>query len=283
MKYPNLLIMKLFLNLNLLVALACLNVSFAKDITFDFSDDLLTHQVSFNSETDNITQEEFDKIDLFISQITAVDVSEISILGTGNETLSLQRAEFVKAILTDYEINEYLISTVNTKEEDMLTPLELELLNATDTINEKVVIAVTTRRLVAGSFFSDDMTPGETFNIENLKFDAGLRYVTEESMPILEDLADFLVSRKDIYFTVQGHVCCVDYGVDARDDETGARNLSVMRAQFVHNYLVEKGVDEDRISYEGLQGNYSLGRSSEEDRRVELLIRKVGGDNTSAY
>lgn len=274
--------MKLFLNLTILIALAYTNISFANNIS-DFSNNLLTHQVSFDAETNSITQEEFDKIDLFINQITSVDVSEISILGTGNEETSIQRAEFVKSILTDYEINEYLISTINTKETETLTPFELELVNATNTINEKVVIAVTTRRLVAGSFFTDDIATGETFNIENLKFDAGLRYATQESMAILDDLADFLVSRPDIYFTVQGHVCCVDYGVDARDNETGTRNLSVMRALFVHNYLIEKGVDENRISYEGLQGNYSLGRSSEEDRRVELLIRKAGNDNTSAY
>lgn len=275
--------MKTFLNLKLLIAILCLNFSFANTISFSTESDFLTHQVSFNSEADYITQEEFDKIDTFINEIASIDVAEISIIGIGSEELSLQRAEFVKQIFTDYEINEYLISTVNAIDATSLTPTEKQLLTTSNTLAEKVVVTVTRRRLVAGSFFADDISVGEKFNIENIKFDAGLRYATEESMAILEDLAVFLVSRKDIYFTIQGHVCCVDYGVDARDDETGDRNLSIMRAKFVHNYLIEKGVDQNRVSYEGLQGAYSLGRTPQEDRRVEILIRKVKGSDQSAY
>lgn len=279
--------MKTFLNLNLLIALLYVNFSFSSDklSSFNFDGEFITHQVSFKSDADHLTQEEFDKIDTFISEIIDIDIERISIVGseTDSEELSLRRAELVKQIIADYDVNDYLISTLNNKEEQTLTPFELELLNALDALNEKVVIVVAPRRLVAGSFFADDVAPGEKFNIENIKFEAGLRYPDEDSMEILEDLASFLTNRQDIYFTVQGHVCCVDPGVDARDDETGDRNLSVVRAKFVHDYLVEQGVNEDRVSYEGLAGNYGLGRSDEEDRRVEILIRRVEGMTGSSY
>lgn len=279
--------MKTFLNLNLLIVLLYVNFSFSSDklSSFNFDGEFITHQVSFKSDADHLTQEEFDKIDTFISEIIDIDIERISIVGseTDSEELSLRRAELVKQIIADYDVNDYLISTLNNKEEQTLTPFELELLNALDALNEKVVIVVAPRRLVAGSFFADDVAPGEKFNIENIKFEAGLRYPDEDSMEILEDLASFLTNRQDIYFTVQGHVCCVDPGVDARDDETGDRNLSVVRAKFVHDYLVEQGVNEDRVSYEGLAGNYGLGRSDEEDRRVEILIRRVEGMTGSSY
>lgn len=284
---PNLLIMKTFLNLNLLIAFLCANVSFSaeKPTNFDFDGHLMTHQVEFQSEAENITQEEFDKIDSFISEIADIDINQISIIGseTTDEELVTRRTELVREIITDYNFSDYLISTLNDKEEEELSPRELELLNRLDALNEKVVIVVAPRRLVAGSFFEDDIAPGEKFNIENIKFDAGLRYVSKETMPLLEDLADFLTNRQDIYFTIQGHVCCVDPGIDARDEETGERNLSRMRAKFVHDYLIEQGVHEDRISYEGLAGNYSLGRTEEEDRRVEIYIRRVEGMAGSAY
>lgn len=277
--------MKTFLHV--LIAFLCSNFSISAEklSSTSFDEGLITHQVSFNSESENISQEEYDKIDSFVSEILEIDIEQISIIGseTSNKNLTVKRAELIKGIIIDYDVNDYLISTLNNKRQNELTPYEVELLNQLDALNGKVVIVVSPRRLVAGSFFADDVAPGEKFNLENIKFDGGLRYVTKDSMEVLEDLADFLANRQDIYFTIQGHVCCVDPGVDARDDETGARNLSAVRAMYVHDFLIEEGVHEDRISYEGLLGNYSLGRSEEEDRRVEILIRRVEGMEGNSY
>lgn len=103
-------------------------------------------------------------------------------------------------------------------------------------------------------------------------FQTGYSDVLEESSKTLEDLAEILLARKDIYFTIQGHVCCTQYSRDAIDRKTKKRNLSVARAKFVYDYLVKKGVDPKRMKYVGMRRKFPLGGEPKYDRRVEILI-----------
>ena len=61
-------------------------------------------------------------------------------------------------------------------------------------------------------------------------FKTGYSYVEKESLPVLEKMAKALRERDDIYFTIQGHVCCTRNERDAVDKGTGKRNLSLARA-----------------------------------------------------
>jgi len=67
-------------------------------------------------------------------------------------------------------------------------------------------------------------------------------------------------------------VCCTDGVIDAIDKRTKERNLSVARAKFVYEYFLEKGIDKDRMSYEGLAHRFPLGGSVDKDRRVEIVV-----------
>ena len=103
----------------------------------------------------------------------------------------------------------------------------------------------------------------------------GLRYLNDDSTKTLKELAAFLVKRKDIYFTVQGHVCCTRNGEDSRDKETQLKNLSVVRAQFIRDYLVKQGVEAYRIDFVGLAGKYNLDQEAKDDRRVDIYIKRI--------
>ncbi len=59
-------------------------------------------------------------------------------------------------------------------------------------------------------------------------------------------------------------------------------DLSVRRALLVYNYLIERGIAEDRLSYNGY-GNWEMrypkatsAKETEANRRVEIRILKTG-------
>jgi len=247
------------------------------------SEDLITHEVFFNTDKYDLTSEESQKLIAFIKEIKDIDIDRISIRGfcddrgTDNYNLALsdRRANAIKQIIANYKINQSLIVNVNGEGEVGLTTSEQALFNQLRTLNRKVIIVVSPKKMIARSFYSDDVSPGKTFSIKNLNFKMGLRYLNPESTETLKELAAFLVKRKDIYFTVQGHVCCTKNGLDSRDKETKKRNLSVVRAKFIHDYLVKQGVEPSRIKYEGLAGQYNLGNTDKEDRRVDIHIRYI--------
>ena len=78
--------------------------------------------------------------------------------------------------------------------------------------------------------------------------------------------------KESFSFIIQGHVCCTEGDLDAIDRRTKERNLSVARAEYVYNYFIEKGIDKNRMSYEGLAHRFPLGGSEDKDRRVEIVI-----------
>ena len=110
-------------------------------------------------------------------------------------------------------------------------------------------------------------------------FKTGYSTVTTESKKILEDIAKSLVERTDIYFTIQGHVCCTQYSRDAVDRKTKKRNLSEARAKYVYDYLAKKGVNKKRMRHMGMRRKFPLGGDPKYDRRVEILITHVDKDN----
>lgn len=111
--------------------------------------------------------------------------------------------------------------------------------------------------------------------MENILFKTNYSYIHGKSYKSLRTLAKYLKENENIIFKIQGHVCCVDHGRDAIDLKTGKRNLSVMRAKFVYDYLAKNGVAKKRMRYEGYGSKYPLGGDPKMDRRVEILVTYV--------
>lgn len=85
-----------------------------------------------------------------------------------------------------------------------------------------------------------------------------------------------MVEENNLYFTIQGHVCCTQNSRDAVNRKTNQRNLSLARAKFIYDYLVKKGVNKRRMRYVGMRRKFPLGGDPKLDRRVEILITYVG-------
>jgi outer membrane protein OmpA-like peptidoglycan-associated protein len=269
--------------------------------SFVFSQQELTQEVYFETDKYDIPSTEENRLLLFISNLSDIDIESISIFGfcddiganSYNLKLSQQRADAIKVIFSNNEISEDLITNVDGKGEILLkivnekNVLKIRGLNRKveiivkakppkPLVEEKKEAVVEVKKKDAPELLKGDLKVGDKIVFENILFKTGYRVVMPESKKILETIAKILIERKDIYFTIQGHVCCTQNARDAIDRKTKLRNLSEARAQYIYDYFVKKGVDKKRMKHIGLRRKFPLGGDPKFDRRVEILITYVG-------
>tara|TARA_R110001592_G_scaffold72678_4_gene221736 strand:- start:3802 stop:4641 length:840 start_codon:yes stop_codon:yes gene_type:complete len=262
-----------------------------------FSQKELTHEVYFETDKYDILITEENRLLLFISTLADMDIESISIFGfcddigasDYNLILSQERANAIKAIFANNEISESLITNVDGKGEILLKIVNEKDILKIRGLNRKVEIIVKPKppkievvqeespikKKDVPEIIKGELKVGDKIVFENILFKTGYSTVVPESKKTLESIAKSLVERNDIYFTIQGHVCCTQYSRDAVDRKTKQRNLSVARAKYVYDYFVKKGVNKKRMKYAGLRRLFPLGGDPKLDRRVEILITYV--------
>ncbi len=108
----------------------------------------------------------------------------------------------------------------------------------------------------------------KTLILEGVNFETGQSTLTQESETILNGVAESLIANDTIRVQVTGHT-----------DNTGSRalnrRLSLARAEAVRQYLISKGVPEDRLTARGMGPDQPVAsnRTAEgraQNRRVEL-------------
>jgi len=244
---------------------------------------ILSHEVFFDTDKYELTSEQYNKLTAFVKELKNIDIDRITIHGfcddrgskDYNLKLSDKRAQAIKKLITDFKIGQTLIAKSIGKGEVDLTTEEQALFNQLRTQNRKVIIVVAPKKLIADSFYGEDLKTGDVIALKTLNFKMGYRFLNPESVKPLKELAAFMVKRKDIYFTIRGHVCCTENGKEAMNRETRKRDLSSARAKYIYNYLVKQGVDKSRIKFQGLKGMYNLGKEAKDDRRVDFLVRYI--------
>lgn len=120
---------------------------------------------------------------------------------------------------------------------------------------------------------------GQTLLLKNVYFPPGSHYIKPESYETLEMLYKILLENPTIRISIEGHVCCVPMEApDANDIDTNEPMLSFNRAKSIYLYLVDKGIQENRLLYTGFGKRFPVVaiEKSEEDaeknRRVEVRI-----------
>lgn len=258
----------------------------------------IRHEVYFDTDKHKVRETEYNRLLLFLQELQDKDVEKISIYGfcddrggdTYNLVLSQKRADAIKIVLTDNEIDGSIISNVDGKGEILLNVVNSEDTEVIRGLNRKVEILVFVLPKVkeikvieevkpeekkATEVLKGDLKIGDKVLLENILFETGYSNVLEESKPILNELANVLKNREDIYFKIQGHVCCTLNSRDAIDLKTKKRNLSLSRAKYIYNYLAEQGVDKKRMKYVGMRRKFPLGGDPKFDRRVEIVITYI--------
>ncbi|MCB4807242.1 OmpA family protein [Tamlana sp. 62-3] len=267
-----------------------------------FSQENLKHEVYFETDEFVVPNTETNRLLLFISKLTDVDIETISIFGfcddrgadTYNLKLSQQRAEAIKTIFSENEISESLITNVDGKGEILLKIVEEKNLLKIRGLNRKVEIIVTPKppkpvvkaveiiqppkeKTVVEKI--NESVKGDKIIFKDILFKTGYATVTPATKKNLTAIAEALANRPDIYFTIQGHVCCTKYSRDAIDRKTKLRNLSEARAKYVYDYFAKKGVDKKRMRHLGMRRKFPLGGDPKFDRRVEIVINYVDNAN----
>ncbi|WJJ97036.1 OmpA family protein [Algibacter luteus] len=266
---------------------------------FGFSQNKLTHEVYFDTDKYEVPSTEENRLLLFISSLNDVDIESISIFGfcddrgadTYNLILSQQRADAIKAVFANNEISETLITNVDGKGEILIKIVEEENLLKIRGLNRKVEIIVKPKQPKVKEVVKEkkpkekgvvdlikESTKGDKILFKNILFKTGYASVTPDSKKTLESIAKALLERDDIYFTIQGHVCCTQNTRDAVNRKTKKQNLSEARAKYVYDYFANKGIDKKRMRHLGMRRKFPLGGDPKFDRRVEILITHVGDE-----
>ena len=262
----------------------------------------LKHDVYFNTDEYDVPLTEENRLLLFISSLDTIAIDKISIYGfcddrgtnDYNLELSQNRADAIKDMFSSYGIDKSLITNVNGKGEILLKVLNEDEVHKIRGLNRKVEIIVkpkdktketakpevtTTatkdKKVTTQDIANGTVKKGDKIRLENISFKTNYSYVTSDSKKTLEELAKILVAKKNIYFTIQGHVCCTQNSRDAVDKKTQKRNLSVARAKYIYDYLARKGVDKKRMKYVGMRRKFPLGGDPKYDRRVEIVITYI--------
>ena len=139
------------------------------------------------------------------------------------------------------------------------------------TIKDSVKIALPKQK----NLLTDSILVGDKITLENILFEGGLRKLLAVSYKSLDQLVATLKSKPQYHIMILGHVCCAEPGLDGIDNQTGIRNLSVVRAQTIYNYLVRNGIDEKRLQSKGMKGDSHTGLGDYYDRRVEIQITSI--------
>jgi len=110
---------------------------------------------------------------------------------------------------------------------------------------------------------------GRKFIIENLLF-ATASAVLPDSVTELDVLIDFMKSRPAVVVRVEGHT-------DSKGQPASNKALSLMRAEAVKAYLVQRGVDPVRVQTMGLGATRPIGDNATDfgrrlNRRTEIVI-----------
>jgi len=262
---------------------------------FSFAQKELKHEVYFETDQHVIPETEHSRLLLFLSKIENVDIAKVTIYGftddrgsdNYNLVLSQNRADAIKEVFSNNEFDESKMTNVDGKGEILVNIIKEDDLNKIRGLNRKVEIIVTPvfpakeevveepSKVNAEDLLKGDLKEGDKILLDNLLFRTGYSYLTKESLAVLDRISEILVKRTNVYFTIEGHVCCTQGQRDAIDRKTKKRNLSLARAKYIYDYLEEKGVKHYRMKFAGMRRKFPLGGEPELDRRVEILVTRV--------
>lgn len=116
------------------------------------------------------------------------------------------------------------------------------------------------------------ITSGAVAKLEDINFVGGLSVISDESLPKLKRLKDFLVLNPSISIEIQGHVN------EEGENSMNSQRLSKKRAQKIMSYLIQNGINADRLTAVGFGNSMPLfafpvdDEQRESNRRVEIKV-----------
>ncbi len=243
---------------------------------------------------------EFDKFALdekqgnavvdFIQKTDTTRIESIQIFGytddigkdAYNYKLSTNRANTIKKKLIENGVKNKIIVTIEGKGRILIDDDIIENLPEMRSKNRRVDVLMNLKPLpkikIPGMYngIQKEHVVGDKIYLENILFEKGSSVLTAKSKKELDQIALLLQRKKTLEFEIQGHVCCTPpYQKEAIDKDTKKRALSKNRAETVYKYFILRRIAKTRMTFKGYGNTVPLGKGSEIDRRVELMITKI--------
>lgn len=255
-----------------------------------FAQEEKVQSVYFEFDKYNLDEKQANTVVDFIKSTDSTRIESVQIFGytddVGKEAynfkLSTNRANTIKEKLTQSGIKTKIIVTIEGKGRILIDDDVVENLPEKRSKNRRVDVVLNLKELpkieIPGFFttIQKKHIVGDHIYLENLLFERGSSKLTFEAKTQLDKLSRLLLKYRTLEFEIQGHVCCTPpYQKEAIDMETRKRNLSSNRAESVYKYLTFKKIAKTRMTFKGYGNTVPLGKGSEYDRRVELVITKI--------
>ncbi len=250
-----------------------------------YAQQTVLNSVYFDFDQDVIKPDELKNLILFTKDIDTTRIMAVNIYGycddrgnmDYNYKLSIKRAEVVRKALLENGIRKKIIVKIEGKGK---VPLHVNSTNIREerTRNRRVDIDVQIDREPQLFYWiQKHHVVNDRVLLLNVYFDRGSDVLDNKSQVELRKLSYEIKAYKKLEFEVQGHVCCTPtYHDDAVNRFTKQRQLSVDRAQKVYEFLIKKGVHQNRMTFKGYGNKQPIqGAKDELNRRVELLITKT--------
>ena len=147
------------------------------------------------------------------------------------------------------------------------------------TINNKDTASLVKKKKTVDLKELISLKQGQTLLLKNVYFPMGSHVIRPESYETLEKLYVILRDNPKLKISIEGHVCCIHFDEpDANDIDTNEPTLSLNRAKAIFTFLVNKGIEENRLEYIGFGKKYPIvafektEEDAEKNRRVEIRI-----------
>lgn len=118
-------------------------------------------------------------------------------------------------------------------------------------------------------FLTNSLTNSANYTFKNLLFDSGKSILKPGSFEELNILVDWLESQPTKTIIIGGHT-------DDIGDNNANQKLSMNRAKAVYNYLIEKGIDAQQITYKGYgESQPKVENTSDKNRAINRRVEVV--------
>ena len=212
--------------------------------------------VRFNFNSDRLSQQESQKLTKALNQMSTIEriIGYTDSIGVEiyNLDLSQRRAKSVAALLDS--IRPELVRNTLTEGRGELP--------SRNSLNRKVVIYY--QKTLKSKLKSAKI--GDKITMNNLNFEPGLDVLLAESIPQLAELLKIMNENAKLKISIQGHICC---------SPTDDLDLSTNRAKVVYDYLINNGIDADRLNYRGFGSTSPIYALPEKDEMERIANRRV--------
>ncbi len=155
-------------------------------------------------------------------------------------------------------------------------PMGVRSVTVTDANGCQTTVTAEIGKRILPTLTVEMLRTGEAIRMEQLQFEADSTNINEPSMPVLNELFDFLTDNPAIVVEIGGHT-------NTLPPDDYCDRISTARAQAVANYLITKGIDPKRLYAKGYgkrkpiaSDNTPEGRRR--NQRVEIRILELNED-----